>query len=96
MRDVRDLVGYHRAADAGMLRPTFHAGLEERAVDDQLTSPLEQVEQARLPRWPVELVILLHGQPRHPPTLGRQGITGAGQRLLLHEQLLTGSLPRPQ
>src|SRR5207244_11789370 len=33
---MSDLVRYHGAADAGMLRPAFHAGLEESAVDDQL------------------------------------------------------------
>jgi hypothetical protein len=46
MRDVGDLVRHHRAADAATLRPARHAGLDEEAVDDQLTAPLEQVEQA--------------------------------------------------
>ena len=93
MGDVGDLVGHHGAAGAGMLGPAVHAGLEEGAVDDQLTAALEQVEQARLALGPVELVLLLHGQPRHPPTLGGQRVTGAGQLLLLHEQLLARSLP---
>ena len=70
-----------------------HAGFEEGAVEDQLTPALKQVEQARFALGSVELVLLLHGQPRHPPTLGRQRVTGAGQGLFLHEQLLTGSLP---
>ena len=48
--DVGDLVGHHGAADAGVLGPAVHPGLEERAVDDQLATPLEQVEQARLAR----------------------------------------------
>src|SRR4051795_8159184 len=34
--------------------------LEKGAVDDQLTATLEQVNQARLPRRPVERVRLLH------------------------------------
>ena len=93
MGDVCDLVGHHGAANTGMLGPTFHAGFEERAVEDQLTAALEQVEQAHFALGSVELVILLHGQPRHPATLGRQRVTGAGQLLLLHEQLLTRSLP---
>ena len=93
MGEVRDLVGHHRAADAGVLGPAVHAGLEERAVDDQLTAAVEQVEQARLALGPVELVLLLHRQPRHPPTLGGQRVTGARQLLLLHEQLLARSLP---
>ena len=91
--DVGDLVGHHGAADAGMLGPPGHAGFEEGAVDDQLTAAVEQVEQARLALGSVELVLLLHGQPRHPPTLGGQRVTGAGQLLLLHEQLLARRLP---
>ena len=90
---MRDLVGHHRAADAGVLGPAVHAGLEEGAVDDQLTAAVEQVEQARPAVGPVERVLLLHGQPRHPPTLGGQRVTGAGQLLLLHEQLLARGLP---
>src|SRR5262245_10389950 len=41
-------------------------------------------------------LLLLQGQPRHPPTLGGQRVTGPGQLLLLHEQLLARSLPLPQ
>src|SRR4029077_20581392 len=48
MGGVSDLVGYHGAADAGMLGPALHAGLEEGAVNDQLTAAVEQVEQAGL------------------------------------------------
>ena len=44
---MRDLVGDHRAADARVVGPAVHAGLEERAVDDQLAATVEQVEQAR-------------------------------------------------
>ena len=95
MSGVSDLVGHHGAADAGMLGPTLHAGLEEGAIDDQLTATIEQVEQARLALGTVELVLLLHGQPRHPATLGGQRVTSAGQLLLLHEQLLARSLPTP-
>src|SRR6266480_2460983 len=54
--DVRDLVGHHGAAHAGMLGPAFHAGLEERPVDDQLTAALEQVEQAHFALRSVKLV----------------------------------------
>src|SRR5262245_7920623 len=76
-----------------MFGPAVHAGLEEGAIDDQLPPAVEQVEQTRLALGPVELVLLLHGLPRHPPTLGGQRVTGAGQLLLLHEQLLARSLP---
>ena len=93
MGDVGDLVGDQGAAGAGMIGPAVHAGFEEGAVDDQLTAALEQVEQARFALGSVELVLLLHGQPRHPPAFGGQRVTGAGQVLLLHEQLLPRSLP---
>ena len=46
-----------------------------------------------MPVGPVELVLLLDGQPRHPPALGGQRVAGAGQLLLLHEQLLARGLP---
>src|ERR1019366_7201907 len=84
---------YGRAFAAAIWRRRRRAGFEEGAVDDQLTAALEQVEQARFALGPVELVLLLHGQPRHPPTLGGQRVTGAGQVLLLHQQLLARSLP---
>jgi len=93
MCDVGDLVGHHGAAAAGMLGPAKHPGFEKSAIDDQLMAAVEQVEQSRLARRPVELILLLHGQPRHPPTLGRQRVTGAGQGLFLHEQLLVRSVP---
>src|SRR5436309_14823168 len=93
MGDVGDLVGHHGAADAGMLGPPLHTGFEESAVEDQLTPALEQVEQARFALGSVELVLFLNGQPRHPPTLGRQRVTGARRGLFLDEQLLTRSFP---
>ena len=94
MGEVGDLVGHHGAAAAGMVGPAEHPGLEEGAVDDQLTAAFEQVEQARLARRPLERIRLLHGHPRHPPALGGQRVTGAGLGLLLHEQLLARGLPR--
>src|SRR6185503_7443275 len=93
MREVCNLVGHEGTAAAGMLGPTKHARLEERAVDDQLTPAFEQIEQAHLAARPFELVLVRHRQPRHSPALGCQHVTGAGQCLLLHEKLLTRSLP---
>ena len=93
MRHVRDLVGHHRAAEARMVGPAVHTGFEEGAVDDQLTAALEQVEQAHRAVGPVELVLLLHGEPRHPPAFGGQRVAGAGQLLLLDEQLLARGVP---
>src|SRR5271167_3595995 len=93
MGQVGDLIGAQGAAAAGVLGPAEHAGLEEGAIDDQLTAALEQIEQAYLALGSVELVLLLHRHPRHPSTLGGQRITGAGEGLLLYEELLARSLP---
>src|SRR5882724_10546746 len=76
-----------------MFGPAEHPGFEEGAIDDQLTAALEQIEQAYLAFGSIELVFLVHGQPRHPPAFGSQRVTGTGQRLLLHEELLAHSLP---
>ena len=78
MGDVRNLVGEHRAADAGVLGPAVHAGLEEGAVHDQLTPTVEQVEQTLLAFRPFELVFLLHREPRHPTPLGSERVAGLG------------------
>src|SRR5258708_7621053 len=80
---VGDLVGAQRAADAGVLGPAVHAGLEEGAVDNQLMPALEQIRQARFALRPIEGISLLHGHPRHPPPLGSQRVTGAEHGLLL-------------
>ena len=93
MGQVGDLIGAQGAAAAGVLGPAEHPGLEEGAIDDQLTAALEQIEQAYLALGSVELVLLVHSQPRHPPAFGGQRVTGAGQGLLLHEELLARSLP---
>jgi len=56
---VGDLIGYQRAADARMVGPAVHAGLEEGPVHDQLTPALEQAEQGHPAVRSVELVVLL-------------------------------------
>ena len=76
-----------------MVGPANHARFKERTINNQLTATVEQVEQARLTIGSFELVLFLHGRPRHPPTLGGQRVTGAGQLLLLHQQLLARSFP---
>src|ERR1700681_4510978 len=93
MGQVGGLIGAQGAAAAGVLGPAEHPGLEEGAIDDQLRAAVEQIEQAYLALGPVELVLLVHSQPRHPPAFGGQRVTGAGQGLLLHEELLARSLP---
>ena len=93
MGEVGHLIRQEGASDAPVLGPTFHARLKEGAVDDQLTAPSEQVEQARFALRSVERVRLLHEHPRHSPALGGKRVTRAGEGLLLHEELLARSLP---
>src|SRR5258708_8322760 len=93
MGEVGYLTGPQRAATAGVLGPAEDPGLEECAIDDQVTAALEQSEQAYLALGSLELVLLVHSQPRHPPAFGSQRVTGAGQGLLLHQELLARSLP---
>src|SRR5215472_16270957 len=93
MRQVRDLIGTKGAAAARVVGPAEHSGLEEGSVEDQLRAALKQIEQGHFTLGPVELVFLLDCHPRHPPTLGGQRITGAGEGLLLHQHLLPRRLP---
>src|SRR5712691_9490460 len=93
MGQVGDLIGAQGAAVAGVLGPAEYPGLEEGAINDQLPAALEQIEQAYLALGSVELVLLVHSLPRHPPALGGQRVTGAGQGFLLHEELLARSFP---
>src|ERR1700683_2053653 len=93
MGQVGDLSGAKGAAAAGVLGPAEHPGLEEGAIDDQLTAALEQIEQAYLALGSVELVLLVHSRPAHPRALGGQRITGAGCGFLFHEELLARGLP---
>ena len=92
---MADLVGQHRTTRAAGVGPAVDIGLEEEAVDDQLTPAVEQVEQAGRTAGPVEQVVLLDRHPRHPPALCGQRITGAGELLLLHQQFLAGGCPTP-
>src|SRR5271156_2717970 len=93
MGQVGDLVGAQGAAAAGVLRPAEYPGLEEGAIDDQLTAALEQIEQAYLALGSLELILLVHNQPRHPPAFSGPRVTGARQGLLLSQALLVSSLP---
>src|SRR5437868_10995959 len=93
MRQVRDLIGAQRAAAAGMIGPSEHSGLKERTIEDQLPAALEKVDEANLTVWALELILLLHQHPRHPPTLGGQRVTRTGEGLFLHQHLLVRSFP---
>jgi hypothetical protein len=93
MGQVGNLIGAQGTAAARVVGPAEHAGLEEGAIHDQLATALEQIEQAYLAPGSVELVRVVHSQPRHPPAFGVQRVTGAGHGLLLDEELLARRLP---
>ena len=93
VRRVRDLVGHHRAADARVVGPAVHSGLEERSVDDELRAPVEQVDQALLAVGRVEAVLLVDREPRHPPPLGRERVARPHDLLLLHAELGACGVP---
>src|SRR3974377_1321462 len=93
MEQVRNLIGAQGAAAARVVGPAEYTGLEERAIKNQLPTTLEQVEQTDFARGPFELVLLPHQHPRHAPALCGERITGAGESLLLDEELLPRSIP---
>ena len=70
MSEVGNLIGHERTAATRMLGPAVYARLEEGAVNDELTTTLEQIEEADLPFRSIELILFFNSQPGHPPTLG--------------------------
>jgi hypothetical protein len=82
MGEVGDLVGSERAAAAGMIGPAEDAWFEEGAIDDELTTALEEIEEAGFAVGTFEDVLLLNGEPRHTPTLGGQSVAVARELFL--------------
>src|SRR5579863_1660706 len=76
-----------------MVRPAMDAGLKESAVDDELAAAFEQVEQAQLATRSIENIGLLDSHPGHPAAFGGKLIACARHGLLLHQHLLSLSLP---
>src|SRR5687767_5946030 len=74
---MRNLVSHHRTTYAGVPRPAVHSGLEEGAIDDQLTTAFKEVEQSDLSLGALEHIRLLHWHPRHAPPLRGQRVMGA-------------------
>src|SRR5580700_6595458 len=93
MGQLRDLIGAQRTTPAGMLRPPEYSRLEEGAINDQLSAPLKQIEQAYFAVGSIELVLFLDSHPRHASAFGGHRVTGVHQGLLFHEQLLPRELP---
>src|SRR5215217_764442 len=95
------VVAEHRAPDAGTAALdtgrafglAVHTRIEECAVDDQLTSPAEQIQEAHLPFRPLDGVLPVHDDPGHSPTLRSKRVMRAGHLLFFHEQSLPLMLP---
>ena len=69
MGQIRNLVCSERTAETGVIGPATNAGIEEGAVDDELTATREEVEKTQSPVRPVECVVLLR-----PPSTAFVGV----------------------
>ena len=68
-------------------------GIEEEAVDDQLSTPVEEVEEADLGLGPLEAVGLLDPDHGQAAALGGNRVARTGEFLLLDEQRLAFGVP---
>src|SRR5687767_1017751 len=93
MGEMADLVDKERTSGAPRRRPAVDTRSEHEVVDDQLTTPLEQIEQPRLAIRPLEHIVLIDLDHRLPAPLRGQRISGTGGRLFLLEQLLVSGFP---
>jgi hypothetical protein len=86
---LRDLVGAGRATRT----PLVPFGREHEVVDDELATPLEQIDEARLAIRTVEKVLLVDLHHRQPAALGVQRVSLLGEFLFLGQKLLASSKP---
>src|SRR5450631_2628708 len=70
-----------------------HPGFVESAIHDQLTPPVEQIEQRCLAPRSVELLLLVDRQPGHAPAFGGQSVPRVREGLLFREELPVRNLP---
>jgi hypothetical protein len=89
MGEVADLVDEHRAAVAAR----FLVGAEHEVVEDELTPPVEKVDEPRLSLWAVEHVVPLDPDPRQAAALCGKRISRPGRCLFLRTQLLKSRFP---
>src|SRR5262245_64214023 len=84
-----DLFKDHRSSVA-----SHHlVGAEHELVDDELTAPVEDVDQPRLAVPSVEHPVLLEADPRQAATLGGERVSRPGRGFLLRADLLERGLP---
>src|SRR6476646_10279056 len=86
---VGDLVRPRRTTRATIV-PTR---IEHEVLHDELTRPVEEVEQVRLPAGPFEAVVLVDRDHRKLTALDVQRVPRSRQRLLLDEPRLPRSEP---
>jgi hypothetical protein len=85
----RQLVGARGAAGAALVP----SGVEHEVVEDELAAALEQVGQVHGAVGALEGVVLLHLDHGQVAALGAEGVAGAGQLLLLGQQVLASGQP---
>src|SRR5439155_20664317 len=78
------MIGHKRAALAALFPP----GAEHEVIDDELTTPVEEVGERLLALGAVEHVILLDLEPRQLTPLPTELITQPGELLFLCEMRL--------
>ena len=71
----------------------MHRWCKHEMIQKKLRPPVEQIHKAHLALRALKDVGLLNLRHWQATALGGQGISGAGQRLLLREQTLGGLLP---
>lgn len=94
MGQVRQVVGEHGAARAALgVLGDLHSRVQEEAVDDQLSTTVEQVEQAHLARGTFEAIVVLDSDHGQLAALRSERVPRAGQLFLLDQQRLALGVP---
>src|SRR5437899_12233274 len=86
---MADLVDEHRAAVAARRL----AGAEHEVVEDELTAPLEEVDEARFAVRALKRVVPFDPDHRQAAALGGARVSRPGRLLFLRTQLLESGFP---
>lgn len=82
-------VGPERAARAALIP----VGPVHEVVHEELASPVEQLDEALRPGWPVEAVLLVNPHPRQRPPLRGELVATAVEILLPGEEVEASGQP---
>jgi hypothetical protein len=89
VQSTGDVANQLRAAWATVLP----AWIKHEMVDNQLTAPIEEVEQASLAVWTLEEILLVKLDHRQPATFSIEPVSRMGGFLFLDEQLFASNEP---